>query len=221
MKDLANQKAKVLEKLEYEKAFISQGYGLVAGVDEVGRGPLAGPVVCCSVIMPIGEDDLILGVDDSKKLSAKRREELATLIKEKAIAYSVYEIEPKVIDEINILEAVKTCMVKAVEGLKISPDALIVDGVDTHLYLGNVTNLKKVEYVVKGDFKSYTVGCASILAKVYRDNLMDKYDEIYPQYGFIKHKGYGTKMHIDAIKEFGPTPIHRRSFIKNFWTEAK
>ena len=213
---MKKEKLSVKEKLEIEKEFLSKGLDLVAGVDEVGRGPLAGPVVCCAVIMPLEEDLLIEGVDDSKKLSAKRREELASLIKERAVSYSIYEVSPEVIDEINILNAVKLCMVKAVEGLKVKPSALIVDGNDTHLDFSGDDYLKEVKYAVKGDAKSYTVGCASILAKVYRDNLMDNYDSVYPEYGFIKHKGYGTALHIDAIKKYGLAPIHRKSFTKNF-----
>ncbi len=199
-----------MDKLECERELINKGYKLVAGVDEVGRGPLAGPVVCASVIMPM--DDLIEGIDDSKKIPEKKREKLAELIKEKAIAYHIQEISQEEIDEINILEAVKKCMTMAVEGLKVKPDITIVDGVDTGLKI-NAT------YLVKGDSKSYTVGCASILAKVYRDNLMKEYAKEYVEYGFEKHKGYGTKAHIEKIKEIGPCKLHRRTFIKNFWVE--
>lgn len=199
-----------MDKLEFERELINKGYKLVAGVDEVGRGPLAGPVVCASVIMPM--DDLIEGIDDSKKIPEKKREKLAELIKEKAIAYHIQEISQEEIDEINILEAVKKCMTMAVEGLKVKPDITIVDGVDTGLKI-NAT------YLVKGDSKSYTVGCASILAKVYRDNLMKEYAKEYVEYGFEKHKGYGTKAHIEKIKEIGPCKLHRRTFIKNFWVE--
>lgn len=212
-------KTDVREKLFLEKEFNEKGYALVAGVDEVGRGPLAGPVVCCSVIMPTDEENLIDGVDDSKKLSAKKREELAEAIKAKAIACSVYEVSPEVIDEINILEAVKLCMAKAVENLSVSPDALIVDGSNVGLDLSGSPSLKEVQYVVKGDANSYTVACASIVAKVYRDALMDEYHSVYPEYGFEKHKGYGTAYHIGVIKEIGPCPIHRRTFIKNFYKD--
>ncbi|MBQ7236033.1 MAG: ribonuclease HII, partial [Clostridia bacterium] len=176
----------------------------------VGRGPLAGPVVCCAVIMPDG--DFIEGVDDSKKLTEKKRELLAEIIKEKAVAFNIAEIYPEEIDEINILSAVKKCMVKAVEGLKVKPDITLVDGVDTSLPIA-------AEYIVKGDSKSYTIGCASILAKVYRDNLMKEYAKDYPEYGFENHKGYGTKIHIEKIKEIGPCKLHRKTFIKNFWVE--
>ncbi len=199
-----------MDKLEYERKHLSLGAKYVAGVDEVGRGPLAGPVVCCAVIMPM--DDLIEGIDDSKKLSEKRRTALAEVIKQKAISYCIAEISPQEIDDINILNAVKKCMVSAVNGLKVVPDITLVDGVDTGLDIN-------AEYVVKGDMKSYTIGCASILAKVYRDNLMVEHAKEFPDYAFEKHKGYGTKVHIDKIKEIGPCRLHRKTFIKNFWEE--
>ena len=199
-----------MDKLSYERKHIENGANFIAGVDEVGRGPLAGPVVCCAVIMPL--DDILEGVDDSKKLSEKKREALAELIKEKALSYSIVEIWQDEIDQINILEAVKKCMVKAVEGLAVKPDITLVDGVDTHLPI-------KAEYVIKGDANSYTIGCASIVAKVYRDNLMKEYAKEFPEYGFEKHKGYGTKTHIEKIKEIGPCRLHRKTFIKNFWVE--
>ena len=199
-----------MDKFEHERELKKIGYNLIAGVDEVGRGPLAGPVVCCAVIMP--EDDVIEGVTDSKKLSEKKREILAELIKEKAISYCIYEVWQEEIDEINILQAVKKCMTCAVQGLKVAPDITIVDGVDTGLAIN-------AKYVVKGDLNSYTVGCASIVAKVYRDKLMEEYAKEFPEYGFEKHKGYGTKAHIDKIKEIGPCKLHRKTFIKNFWVE--
>ena len=199
-----------MDKLLYERKHITNGAKYVAGVDEVGRGPLAGPVVCCAVIMPL--DDIIQGVDDSKKLSEKKREGLSELIKERAISYCIYEVWQDEIDKINILEAVKKCMTKAVEGLSVKPDITLVDGVDTHLGIN-------AEYVIKGDLNSYTIGCASIVAKVYRDNLMKDYAKEFPNYGFEKHKGYGTKTHIEKIKEIGPCKLHRKTFIKNFWAE--
>lgn len=197
-----------MDNLEYERKHYASGVNYVAGVDEVGRGPLAGPVVCCAVIMPRGQ--IIEGVTDSKKLSEKKRNVLAEEIKKTALAYNIFQIEAEEIDKINILEAVKKCMTEAVLGLKIKPDITLVDGVDTHLGIN-------AEYVIKGDLKSYTIGCASILAKVYRDNLMVEYSKTYPAYGFEKHKGYGTKIHTDKIKEIGPCPLHRKTFIKNFW----
>lgn len=199
-----------MDKLEYERNFLEKGCSLVAGVDEVGRGPLAGPVVCAAVIMPL--DDIIDGVDDSKKLSAKKREYLAKIIKEKAVAYSIAEISPEEIDRINILEAVKKCMVKAVEGLSVKPNVTLVDGNNTSLPIN-------AEYIIKGDSKSYSIGCASIIAKVYRDNLMTDYAQTYSEYGFEKHKGYGTKFHIEKIKEIGACKLHRKTFIKNFLVE--
>lgn len=202
----------MIDKLLYERKFLSEGKKYVAGVDEVGRGPLAGPVVCCAVIMPLKDNDIIEGVDDSKKLSESKREKLAALIREKAIAVSVAEVSPEEIDEINILNAVKKCMTAAVNGLTVKPDITIVDGCDLKLGFS-------AEYVVKGDLKSYTVGCASIVAKVYRDEMMKKLAEKFPAYGFEKHKGYGTAAHIKAIKENGPCSLHRKTFIKNFWAE--
>lgn len=194
--------------LEYENLARNMGFRLVAGVDEVGRGPLAGPVVCCAVIMP--SDDLVEGVDDSKKLSAKKRERLAEEIQKKAIACSVFRVEPEEIDRINILNAVKKCMTGAVENLSVRPDIVLVDGLDIGLPF-------RAKYITKGDALSYTIGCASIVAKVYRDRLMEEYAKEYPEYGFEQHKGYGTKRHIQAIKEVGPCAITRRTFIKNFW----
>ena len=201
-----------MDKLVYERKHIDSGAKYVAGVDEVGRGPLAGPVVCCAVIMPL--DDLVEGVDDSKKLTEKKREALFEVIKNKAVAYSICEISQEEIDEINILQAVRKCMTKAVNTLSVRPDVTLVDGVDTNLPIN-------AEYLTKGDSKSYTIGCASILAKVYRDRLMSEYAKTYPQYGFEKHKGYGTKTHIETIKEIGPCKLHRKTFIKNFWVEQE
>ena len=201
-----------MDKLEYERELIKNGATYVAGVDEVGRGPLAGPVVCCAVIMPL--DDIIEGIDDSKKLSEKRREKLSEIIKNKAIAINIVEISQQKIDEINILNAVKLGMTEAVNGLKIRPDITLVDGVDTHLPIN-------AKHLIKGDSKSYTIGCASIVAKVYRDNLMKQYALTYPEYSFEKHKGYGTKVHVEKIKEIGPCSLHRKTFIKNFWVEQE
>ena len=201
-----------MDNLEYERKHLNSGLSHVAGVDEVGRGPLAGPVVCCAIIMPY--DKIIDGVTDSKKLSEKKREALAELIKAQAVAYCIKEISQEEIDELNILNAVKKCMVDAVNGLSVTPDITLVDGVDTHLPIN-------AEYIVKGDFKSYTIGCASIVAKVYRDNLMKEYAKEFPEYAFEKHKGYGTKIHIEKIKEIGPCRLHRKTFIKNFWVEPE
>ena len=198
------------EKLEYERALQKKGVRYIAGVDEVGRGPLAGPVVCAAVIMPLDEIDLIVGVDDSKKLSEKKREELAERIKEKALCYTVIEIDERTIDEINILEATKLGMKRAVESLEISPEIVLTDG---NMTLDIATPQKSV---IHGDALSYSIGAASIVAKVYRDNLMDEYAKTYPAYAFEKNKGYGTAAHIQAIKEQGLCPIHRRTFTKKF-----
>lgn len=197
-----------MDKLKYERELIEKGYKYICGVDEVGRGPLAGPVVCAAVIMPI--DDIIDGVDDSKKLSAKKREKIAELIEKKAVACNICRVEPEIIDEINILEATKLCMKNAVEGLKVKPDFVITDG--------NMTLDISVPQtsIIKGDALSYSIGAASIAAKVFRDKLMDEYAEIYPGYGFEKNKGYGTAGHIAAIKERGLCPVHRRSFTRKW-----
>jgi ribonuclease HII len=199
-----------MDNLFYERRHYDKGIKLVAGVDEVGRGPLAGPVVCAAVIMPT--DNLIEGVTDSKKLSEKKRKTLSEIIKEKAVCYCIAQVSQEEIDNLNILNAVKKCMVDAVEGLGVKPDITLVDGVDTNLPIN-------AEYIIKGDLNSYTIGCASIIAKVYRDELMVEMAKEFPEYGFEKHKGYGTKVHIEKIKEIGPCKLHRKTFIKNFWVE--
>ena len=198
------------EKLQYERALQSQGIKYIAGVDEVGRGPLAGPVVCSAVIMPLDEADLIIGVDDSKKLSEKKREELAEKIKQKALCYTIIEIDEKTIDEINILEATKLGMKKAIETLAITPEVVLTDGNMT------IDIAHRQHSVIHGDALSYSIGSASIIAKVYRDKLMDEFAKEYPHYAFEKNKGYGTAVHIQGIKEHGLCPIHRRTFTKKF-----
>lgn len=198
------------QKLQYEYQLLSEGKKYIAGVDEVGRGPLAGPVVCAAVIMPLSDEDLILGVDDSKKVSEKNRKILSDAIKQKAVAYSICSVDEKVIDEINILNATKECMKKAIQGLAVKPDCVLIDAVNLDVDV-------ETRSIIKGDAKSYVIGAASIIAKVYRDALMDEYDEKYPGYGFKKNKGYGTKEHINAVRTVGPCPIHRKTFIKNFW----
>lgn len=199
--------------LEYERKYLSLGKKFIAGVDEVGRGPLAGPLVCAAVIMPLEEDKIIPGVTDSKRLSEKRREFLTKEIKSRALAYNIATVWQEEIDRINILQAVRKCMTEAVKGLKIAPDITLVDGPDTALPLSNA------EYIIKGDLNTYVIGCASIIAKTFRDNLMVDYAKVYPEYGFEKHKGYGTKFHTDKIKEIGPCSLHRKTFIKNYWEE--
>lgn len=192
--------------LDYEKRYEGM---LIAGIDEAGRGPLAGPVVCACVIMPLEDDMIIEGIDDSKKLSAKKREGLYEKIIQRAKAYSIVEIDEKTIDEINILQATKLGMKKALETLQIKPDIVLIDAVkiDSEINQDNI---------IKGDALSYNIAAASILAKVYRDRLMIKLDERFAGYGFAQHKGYGTKLHVEALKKLGATAVHRKSFIKNF-----
>lgn len=194
---------------EYEQDCLNKGFKMIGGIDEAGRGPLAGPVVAaCCILDP---EVKILGLDDSKKLSEKKREELFVQIKEKAKAYAVCAIGPDVIDDINILEATKTAMrtcVKELASKGMSPDILLIDAVNL-----SGTGLDVIP-IIKGDAKSDSIAAASILAKVTRDHMMVEYDKEYPGYGFAKHKGYGTKDHYAAIREKGMTPIHRRSFLK-------
>ena len=192
--------------LDYENKYKGK---LIAGIDEAGRGPLAGPVVCACVIMPLDEDKLIDGINDSKKLTEKKREELYDKIIERAIAYSIVEVDERTIDRINILNATKQGMKRALDGLKVKPDIVLIDAVklDTDLLQDNI---------IKGDTKSYNIASASILAKVYRDRLMKELSEKYPQYNFAKHKGYGTKEHIENLKKYGKCELHRETFIKNF-----
>lgn len=205
-------KEKELERLtelkEIENNLYKEGIETICGIDEAGRGPLAGPVVVAAVIMP--RESIIEGVNDSKKVSEKKRELLYEKITEEAIAWGVGIIDQKEIDEINILNATKKGLTLAIKELKIKPDRILVDalnGIDT---LG-------IPYtsIIKGDAKCYSIAAASIITKVTRDRIMRQWDEIYPMYGFEKHKGYGTKAHIEAIKEYGLCPLHRLSFTKN------
>lgn len=198
--------------LEYEKRYLAQGKKYIAGVDEVGRGPLAGPVVVASVIMPLKDEDIIQGVNDSKKVTEKNREQLFEIIKQKAIAYRIEWADEKIIDEINILQATKRCMTRAINSLGTAPDIVLVDAVNPDCNY-------PVEAIIKGDAKSYTIACASILAKVARDRYMREMDSLYPEYGFKDNKGYGSAKHIEALRKTGPCPIHRKSFIKNFVNE--
>ncbi|MEA4848782.1 MAG: ribonuclease HII [Clostridiaceae bacterium] len=202
------EKERLIKMTEYERKCYEKGYRLVAGVDEVGRGPLAGPVVAAAVIL--GEEVLIPGVNDSKKLSEEKREYLYGEIKSKALCCSIGIVDEKVIDEINILNATYIAMKKALEGLEKKPDFILLDAV----------TLKGIDIpqkgIVKGDSLSLSIAAASIIAKVERDRMISAYDEIYPQFGFSKHKGYGTREHIECIRKYGLLPIHRRSFTKNF-----
>ena len=199
-----------MSKLDYELKLQGEGFQTLAGVDEVGRGPLAGPVVVACVSLPL--DDVIEGVDDSKKLTEKKRNALYQQIIERATAVKVVFVDEKTIDEINILNATKLAMKQAIEQLPTKVDCVLIDAVklDTDVF---------TYPIVKGDALSYLIGAASIVAKVERDAYMTKMAQLYPEYGFEKHKGYGTKQHVQAIKEIGPCPIHRRSFIKNFVNE--
>ena len=199
-----------LEKLkEIEKDLNSKGFNKICGIDEAGRGPLAGPVVVAAVVMP--NHSMIEGVNDSKKVSEKKREKLYDEITNNAIAWGVAIIDQKEIDDINILNATKKGLTQALMQLSEKPDIILVDaltGIDT---LGI-----PYQSIIKGDAKSYSIAAASIIAKVTRDRIMRQWDEIYPEYGFEKHKGYGTKAHIEVIKNNGICPIHRKSFVKNF-----
>lgn len=206
-------KEKEIERLnilkQEERKLYEANIQFICGIDEAGRGPLAGPVVVGAVILP--ENSFIEGVNDSKKVSEKKREKLYEQITEEAIAYSVGIVDQKTIDEINILNATKLGVKIALEGLKQKPDIIMVDALNNMDTLG-------IPYisVIKGDAKNYSIAAASIIAKVTRDRIMRQWDEVYPIYGFAKHKGYGTAEHIRVIKENGPCILHRKSFIKNF-----
>lgn len=193
---------------EFEKAAVNSGFSCICGVDEAGRGPLAGPVCAAAVILPEGA--VIEGLDDSKKLTEKKREKLYDIIKETAVAYSVAYGTLEEIETVNILEATYLAMNRAIEGLSVKPDFALIDG-------NRVPRGIKIpcETIVKGDSKSMSVAAASVLAKVTRDRLMLEYDKKYPEYNFKKHKGYGTKEHTELIKQYGPCEIHRPSFLKN------
>ena len=211
MKEKEEERLKILKEDE-NKLHKERKIKYIAGIDEAGRGPLAGPVVVGVVIMP--EDSMIEGVNDSKKVSEKKREKLYDQITSEAISWGVGIIDQEEIDEINILNATKKAVTMAISKLETKPDLILVDaltGIDT---LGI-----PYESIIKGDAKEYSIAAASIIAKVTRDRIMRKWDEIYPEYGFAGHKGYGTAAHIKAIKEHGPCVLHRKSFIKNFTNE--
>ena len=195
-----------MPNFEYENKMYEKGYTSVCGCDEAGRGPLCGPVVAAAVILP--NDTVIEGLDDSKKLTEKKREKLFEIIKEKAVAYAIAEASPEEIDEINILNASMLAMRRAVEKLEIKADFALIDG--------NCSRGFDIptETVVKGDSKSYSIAAASILAKVTRDRGCAELDKEYPMYGIAKHKGYPTKDHMEAVRKYGPSPIHRKSFLK-------
>lgn len=198
-----------MDWLEFEKEALAKGYKSVCGVDEAGRGPLAGPVCAAAVILPEGV--IIEGVNDSKKLSEKKRESLFDVIREQALSYSIAYATVDEIEEINILNATMLAMCRAIDGLEIKADYAMIDG-------NKIPPIDiDAECIVKGDAKSMSIACASILAKVSRDRLLYKYAEEYPMYGFDKHKGYGTKVHREAILKYGPCPYHRKSFLKKLY----
>lgn len=206
-------KEKEIERLnvlkEFENKLYSEGLKYIAGIDEAGRGPLAGPVVVGIAIMK--PDSFIEGVNDSKKISEKKRELLYEQITNEAIDWSVGIVDQNEIDEINILNATKKALHMAITNLKIKPDRILVDALE-HIDTCGIPYTS----IIKGDAKVYSISAASIIAKVTRDRMMKEYDEIYPEYGFAGHKGYGTAKHIQAIKTYGPCPLHRKTFINNF-----
>ena len=206
-------KEKEFERLtkikEIEKELYQKGFKNICGIDEAGRGPLAGPVVVASVIMPA--NSMIEGVNDSKKVSEKKREKLYDQILEEAISYGVGIIGQDEIDEINILNATKKGLTMSLKELTVKPDLIIVDAL-THIDTMGIP----YESIIKGDAKCYSISAASIIAKVTRDRIMREWDKVYPEYGFEKHKGYGTSAHIEAIKKYGLCPIHRKSFTTHF-----
>ena len=203
------EEARLLLLKEHENELRNKGFKTICGIDEAGRGPLAGPVVVASVIMP--EDSMIEGVNDSKKISEKKREKIYEQILEEAVSYGIAIIGQDEIDEINILNATKKGLTVSLQELTEKPDLIVVDALS-----GIDTMAIPYESIIKGDAKCYSIAAASILAKVTRDRIMREWDKVYPEYGFEKHKGYGTAAHIAAIKENGICPIHRRSFTKNF-----
>ena len=205
---LEKETARIYQLQQYERDYEKEG--LICGIDEVGRGPLAGPVVAGAVILP--KNCEILYLNDSKQLSAEKREQLYDVILEHAVAVGIGIVSPQRIDEINILQATYEAMRQAISQLNVIPEILLNDAVTIP-----GVDIMQVP-IVKGDAKSVSIAAASILAKVTRDRMMMEYDQIYPEYGFAKHKGYGTAAHIAALKEYGPCPIHRRTFIKKFVT---
>ncbi len=207
MKEKELQRLKCLK--QYEEELYNQGIKIIAGIDEAGRGPLAGPVVVGCVIMP--RESKIEGVNDSKKISEAKRERLYEQITSEAIAWNVGIVDQKEIDKINILNATKKALTTAIKGLNIRPDRILVDALQ-----GIDTNGISYTSIIKGDAKNYSIAAASIVAKVTRDRIMLEWDKLYPEYGFAKNKGYGTATHIQAIRENGICMLHRKSFVKNF-----
>ena len=195
--------------LTYEKQKLADGYKIIAGMDEAGRGPLAGAVFTAMCIMPLDDDRIIEGVNDSKQLTEKKRVELFEKIKKTAIAYEIVAVNEKEIDDINILEATKLGMQRCLNNIKIKPDFCLVD------YVAGLKLNVPFQTIIKGDAKSYSIACASILAKVARDEYMKELAKMFPQYAFEKHKGYATKLHYQMIGKYGVSPVHRKSFLKN------
>jgi ribonuclease HII len=193
--------------LEFENEVWNEGYELIGGIDEAGRGPLCGSVVAACVIMP--KNLLIEGVNDSKKLSAKKREKLYDIIFEKAVSIGIGIVDEKIIDEINIKQAARLAMKHAVENMAVKPEYLLIDAENVDMDIPQ-------QSIIKGDQKSHSIAAASIIAKVTRDRMCIEWDKEYPKYNILKHKGYGTKEHIEAIKKYGPCSLHRKTFIKNF-----
>ena len=207
---MKEKEQKRLEKLkEIEKEFFNKGAKYIAGIDEAGRGPLAGPVVVASVIL--NEDSMIEGVNDSKKISEAKREKLYEVITKEAVCYGIGITYQDEIDEINILQATKKALTESIKALEIKPNIIMVDALE-----GIDTLSIPYKSIIKGDAKCYSIAAASIIAKVTRDRIMREWDKIYPQYGFASHKGYGTAKHILALKEYGACSIHRQSFIRKF-----
>ena len=204
-----NEELRLKELKRQEDELRNRGFNMICGIDEAGRGPLAGPVVVASVIMPA--NSMIEGVNDSKKISEKKREKLYDQILEEAISYGVGIIGQDEIDEINILNATKKGLTMSLKELTVKPDLIIVDAL-THIDTMGI----QYESIIKGDAKCYSISVASIIAKVTRDRIMREWDKVYPEYGFEKHKGYGTSAHIEAIKKYGLCPIHRKSFTTHF-----
>ncbi len=205
IEDYRKEQERTEKMTAYEKEYAAFSY--ICGIDEVGRGPLAGPVVAGAVILP--KDNPILYLNDSKQLSEKKREELYEVIMERAVATGLGYVSPERIDEINILQATYEAMRQAIDALQVKPDLLLNDAVTIPR-----VSIRQVP-IIKGDAKSVSIAAASIIAKVTRDRLMVQYDSVFPEYGFASNKGYGAAQHLEALKKYGPTPIHRKSFIKN------
>lgn len=193
--------------LTYEKMYLDRGCRYICGVDEVGRGPLAGPVTVAAYVTDFSR--LTEGVNDSKKLSEKKREKLFSELKDNAVCYNVVSLDNNVIDKINILNATKQAMKQAIEGLTVKPDVVLIDAVELDIPY-------RTHSIIRGDALSYSIAAASIVAKVTRDRFMTEFDAVFPEYGFASNKGYGSKKHIEALLKYGPTPLHRKTFIRNF-----